>query len=195
MLRTVQETAREQVKRLSGPDAGGIGWKRVNEQDPSLVTGRLSNNTLVHFPAPFPDWENCFCISEGNIRGFYFLWGNGGRCAGMPKGLKIWLWIVLFMDVNHLLYYWRASFCWTFGGAACMIPELQITGVSILLFCTNADWGFILSASSEVVILRQMSRCLTEDSDLSLINSVVVPLVIYALMKPLLELLPVGKAH
>ena len=70
----------------------------------------------------------------------------------MPKGLKIWLWIVLFMDIITFIYYGRLFLLGLSAAAACMIPELlQITGVSIVL---------------------------------SLINSVVVPLVIYALMKP-----------
>ena len=47
----------------------------------------------------------------------------------MPKGLKIWLWIVLFMDIITFIYYGRLFLLGLSAAAACMIPELlQITG-------------------------------------------------------------------
>ena len=49
VLKTVQETAKTQVARLQGPTLPALAEER-NEQDPSLITGRLSNNTIVHFP-------------------------------------------------------------------------------------------------------------------------------------------------
>ena len=49
VLKTVQETARMQVARLQGLTLPALA-EEVNEQDPSLITGRLSNNTIVHFP-------------------------------------------------------------------------------------------------------------------------------------------------
>lgn len=49
VLKTVQETAKTQVVRLQGLTLPALA-EEVNEQDPSLITGRLSNNTIVHFP-------------------------------------------------------------------------------------------------------------------------------------------------
>ncbi|WP_321019046.1 hypothetical protein, partial [Eisenbergiella porci] len=70
------------------------------------------------------------------------------------------------------------------AAAGCMIPELlQITGVSILLF-HKRRLGFYIICLSEVVIFAANVTLFDGDIVLSLINSVVVPLVIYALMKP-----------
>lgn len=49
VLKAVQETARMRVARLQGQILPALA-EEVNEQDPSLITGRLSNNTIVHFP-------------------------------------------------------------------------------------------------------------------------------------------------
>ena len=48
VLKTVQETAREQVSRYQGQICDVL-VEEINENDSSLVTGRMSNNTLVHF--------------------------------------------------------------------------------------------------------------------------------------------------
>ena len=49
LLKVVQDTARERVGRLQGQTMEAL-VEEVNEQDASLLTGRLSNNTIVHFP-------------------------------------------------------------------------------------------------------------------------------------------------
>ena len=49
LLKVVQETARERVSRLEGQVHSAL-VEEMNEHDASLVTGRLSNNTIVHFP-------------------------------------------------------------------------------------------------------------------------------------------------
>jgi tRNA-2-methylthio-N6-dimethylallyladenosine synthase len=49
LLAVVQETAREQAKRLEGITASVL-VEELNRQDPALVSGRLSNNMMVHFP-------------------------------------------------------------------------------------------------------------------------------------------------
>ena len=46
-FKTVQETAREQVSRYQGQIADVL-VEEINENDRSMVTGRMSN-TLVHF--------------------------------------------------------------------------------------------------------------------------------------------------
>ena len=45
----------------------------VNEQDPSLVTGRLSNNLLVHFPGDASMIGSLIPVSLKECRGFYYL--------------------------------------------------------------------------------------------------------------------------
>ena len=48
VLEVVQETAREQVKRLQGQTLECL-VEEVNDHDAAFVTGRLSNNVTVHF--------------------------------------------------------------------------------------------------------------------------------------------------
>lgn len=48
VLKTVQKMAREKVSGLEGQVLPALA-EEVNEQDNSLLTGRLSNNTIVHF--------------------------------------------------------------------------------------------------------------------------------------------------
>lgn len=50
LLAAVQETARERAALLKGKVMEAL-VEEVNEQDPAFVTGRLSNNMLVHFKA------------------------------------------------------------------------------------------------------------------------------------------------
>ncbi len=49
VLKVVQDTAREQVARYQSQRAQVL-VEEVNEHDEKLLTGRMSNNTLVHFP-------------------------------------------------------------------------------------------------------------------------------------------------
>ena len=82
VLKTVQETAREQVKQLSGLTLEAL-VEEQNEQDPSLVTGRLSNNTLVHFPGDASLIGNLVPVYLKEYKGFYFLGeraGGEGEC-------------------------------------------------------------------------------------------------------------------
>ena len=45
----------------------------VNEHDPSLLTGRLSNNTLVHFPGDKSLIGSIVDVKLTEYRGFYYL--------------------------------------------------------------------------------------------------------------------------
>ena len=49
VLTTVQDMARERVSLLEGKVMSAL-VEEMNEHDSSLVTGRLSNNIIVHFP-------------------------------------------------------------------------------------------------------------------------------------------------
>ena len=46
--------------------------EEVNEQDASLMTGRLSNNMLVHFPAPDTLIGQLVQVSLDTCHGFYY---------------------------------------------------------------------------------------------------------------------------
>ena len=72
VLRTVQETAREQVARYQGRVCDVL-VEEVNENDASLVTGRMSNNTLVHFPGGAELIGQLVDVSLDECHGFYYM--------------------------------------------------------------------------------------------------------------------------
>jgi len=72
VLRTVQETAKEQVSRYQGQIMDAL-VEEVNEHDSSLLTGRLSNNTLVHFPGDESLIGKIVDVKLLECRGFYYL--------------------------------------------------------------------------------------------------------------------------
>ena len=71
LLKVVQETARMQSEKLTGVTEKVL-VESVNEQDSSLVTGRLSNNTLVHFPGDESLIGEMVDVKLVNCHGFYF---------------------------------------------------------------------------------------------------------------------------
>lgn len=72
VLKTVQDTAREQVSRYQGMIMDAL-VEEINENDPSLVTGRLSNNTLVHFPGDASLVGQIVNVSLDECHGFYYM--------------------------------------------------------------------------------------------------------------------------
>ena len=44
-----------------------------NEQDASLITGRLSNNAVVHFPGDTSMIGNLYMVKLVECKGFYYL--------------------------------------------------------------------------------------------------------------------------
>ena len=78
VLKTVQDTARQQVKLLSGKTLDAL-VEEVNEHDASLVTGRLSNNTLVHFPGSPSLIGKIVPVRLKECKGFYFLGEQAGE--------------------------------------------------------------------------------------------------------------------
>lgn len=76
VLACVQETARERVKRFEG-QVLPVLVEEVNEQDSSLVTGRLSNNTIVHFPGDASLIGEIVDVRLEKCEGFYYY---GNRC-------------------------------------------------------------------------------------------------------------------
>ena len=71
VLKAVQETARAQVARLKGQTLDALA-EEGNEQDPSLITGRLSNNTIVHFPGDPSLVGSIVNVRLEECRGFYY---------------------------------------------------------------------------------------------------------------------------
>ena len=72
VLNEVQQTAREQVGRLTGQVMESL-VEEVNEQDDSLLTGRLSNNTIVHFPGDISLIGKIVPVKLEECHGFYFM--------------------------------------------------------------------------------------------------------------------------
>lgn len=71
LLKVVQDTAKERARLLQGQTLEAL-VEEVNEHDPSLMTGRLSNNMLVHFPADPSLIGKLIMVSLDECHGFYY---------------------------------------------------------------------------------------------------------------------------
>ena len=71
VLKTVQETAREQVSRYQGQIADVL-VEEINENDRSMVTGRMSDNTMVHFQGDASLVGKIVNVSLDECHGFYY---------------------------------------------------------------------------------------------------------------------------
>lgn len=72
LLKVVQETARSRVGRLTGEVHGAL-VEELNEHDSSLVSGRLSNNTIVHFPGDASLIGKIVDVRLVEAHGFYYI--------------------------------------------------------------------------------------------------------------------------
>lgn len=72
LLSVVQENARKQAEKLAGR-VEEVLVEGVNEHDPSLLTGRMSNNTLVHFPGDEELIGSLVKVSLDECHGFYYM--------------------------------------------------------------------------------------------------------------------------
>lgn len=72
LLKVVQETARSRVGRLEG-EVHRVLVEEINEHDDTLVTGRLSNNTLVHFPGDAALIGTLVDVRLTQAQGFYYI--------------------------------------------------------------------------------------------------------------------------
>ena len=72
LLKVVQETARKRVGLLQG-QIQPVLVEEVNEQNQTLMTGRLSNNTLVHFPGDQSLIGQIVKVSLDTCEGFYYM--------------------------------------------------------------------------------------------------------------------------
>ena len=71
LLKVVQDTAKERAALLQGKVMEAL-VEEVNEQDPVLVTGRLSNNMLVHFKADRRMVGKFVMVALDTCHGFYY---------------------------------------------------------------------------------------------------------------------------
>ena len=72
LLKEVQTIAAEKAGRLTG-ETLPVLVESVNEQDASLVTGKLSNNSTVHFPGTADLIGQIVDVTLKECRGFYYL--------------------------------------------------------------------------------------------------------------------------
>ena len=72
LLKEVQEIAAQTCAVHQGTVQTVLA-ESVNEHDPSLITGRLSNNLLVHFPGDSSMIGRLLPVELKECRGFYYL--------------------------------------------------------------------------------------------------------------------------
>lgn len=72
LLKTVQDTAREQIAKYQGLVMDAL-IEEVNSDDSSMVTGRLSNNTIVHVPGGAELIGKIVPVAMDECRGFYYM--------------------------------------------------------------------------------------------------------------------------
>ncbi len=72
LLKEVQEIAAEQSAKLTG-QIWDVLVENVNRQDPSLVTGRLPNNSVVHLPGDESLIGKIVPVRLDECRGFYYI--------------------------------------------------------------------------------------------------------------------------
>ncbi|MEE8885584.1 MAG: tRNA (N6-isopentenyl adenosine(37)-C2)-methylthiotransferase MiaB [Eubacteriales bacterium] len=72
LLALVQKIGREQTSRFEGRTMDVL-VEQVNEQDPKLVTGRLANNIVVHFPGGSELIGKIIPVKLQKCYGFYYI--------------------------------------------------------------------------------------------------------------------------
>ena len=72
VLKTVQNMAKEQVGRFQGLVMDAL-VEEVNQQEEGLVSGRLSNNTIVHFPGDESLVGKIVNVKLEECHGFYYI--------------------------------------------------------------------------------------------------------------------------
>ena len=72
LLNEIQEIAREEAKRLTGT-VQQVLVEEKNDHDERLMTGRMTNNMLVHFPGDESLIGQIISVSLDTCRGFYYM--------------------------------------------------------------------------------------------------------------------------
>ena len=71
LLKEVQKYGREKAKELEG-SVGKVLVESLNREDENLVTGRLENNSVVHFPGDASLIGSIVTVKLTECRGFYY---------------------------------------------------------------------------------------------------------------------------
>ena len=77
LLTLVQQIGKERSSRFQGQTMPVL-VEQINQQDPSLVTGRLANNLVVHFPGDASLIGKTVDVTLAECKGFYYM-GYQGR--------------------------------------------------------------------------------------------------------------------
>lgn len=72
LLKEVQEISSQEAGRLTGT-VQEVLVEGMNDHDPSLVTGRMTNNLLVHFPGDESMIGSLRQVSLDTCKGFYYM--------------------------------------------------------------------------------------------------------------------------
>lgn len=72
LLKEVQEIAAKKAMRYTGTVQQVLA-EHINEQDSSLVTGRMSNNSIVHFPGTVDMIGKIIDVKLTECKGFYYI--------------------------------------------------------------------------------------------------------------------------
>ena len=72
ILKEVQHIATEKAQAIEG-QVQTVLVEQINEHDPALVTGRLSNNSVVHFPGDASLIGKIVDVRLAQCKGFYYI--------------------------------------------------------------------------------------------------------------------------
>ena len=72
LLKTIQQISAKKASSLEGKTVEVLA-EEVNTQDSSLMTGRLSNNSIVHFKGTEDMTGKLFQVRLTECKGFYYL--------------------------------------------------------------------------------------------------------------------------
>ena len=72
ILKEVQRIATEKAQAIEG-QVQTVLVEQINEHDPALVTGRLSNNSVVHFPGDASLIGKIVDVRLAQCKGFYYI--------------------------------------------------------------------------------------------------------------------------
>lgn len=72
LLKVVQDISSKKSKELEGKVMNVLA-EEINEHDSSLITGRLENNSVVHFPGTPDMIGNLYNVRLNECKGFYYI--------------------------------------------------------------------------------------------------------------------------
>lgn len=72
LLKEVQDISSEKAMKLEGQILPVLA-EEMNEHDSSLITGRLENNSVVHFPGDKDMIGNIYNVTLKECKGFYYI--------------------------------------------------------------------------------------------------------------------------